>query len=256
MEARLSELGDYGDELYYQLQGVSINASDQEFRSLVLNVEFLDRNDVAIASTEKDAISDQDAIIRPGDTHTFNLLQQITPELATVRLSVTSLQQAPARKTYVPPTPINYSWQDLEPENISFELASRSEVFSAAGGTVKKSETTESDNSNQNDGDQNDNGTDNQNDDNQDAEQNQPRSGPVTFNAEWVIINTNDLPISELKLKADFYSINDRLLQSEDVFAIHNNDAPLLPGEMRPFRVIKPIVKGYERYKVTVVEVE
>ncbi len=234
MEARVSELGDYDDALYYQLQGVFINSSDQEFRNLVMNVEFLDRNGVAIATTEKKAISESDAIIRPGDTHAFNLLQKTTSELETIRLSVISLQQAPARRTYVPPTPINYSWDQLEPENISFELASRSEEF----GSV----------------DQLDTAADNSNTENPDAPPSQ--TGPVIYNAEWVIINTSDVPIRELKLQTNFYSANNRLLQSEDVFAIHNNDAPLLPGEIRPFRVIKPVVKGYERYKVTVVEVE
>lgn len=247
MEARLSELGDYENELYYQLQGVFMNASDQEFRRLVLDVEFLDRSGVAIATTEKAAISDQDAIIRPGDTHTFNLLQKITPDLTTVRLSITSLQQAPARKTYVPPTPINYSWKALEPENISFELASRSEQF----GTVLETtapETTEADSSNPDQPEPDTPKTD--------TPPQPPPSGPVTFNAEWVVINTSDSPLNELKLKADFYSANNRLLQSEDIMAIHNNDAPLLPGETRPFRVIQPVVKGYERYRVTVVEAE
>lgn len=231
MEARLSELGDYDDELYYQLQGVFINASNQEFRNLTLDVEFLDRNGVAISTTEKEAIADSDAVIRPGDTHTFNLLQKITAELETVRLSVISLQQTPARRTYVPPTPINYSWDQLEPEDISFELASRSEEF----GSAETSEPAADDG---------------------DPDASSSQTGPTTYNAEWVIINTSDIPIRELKLQADFYSANNRLLQSEDVFAIHNNDAPLLPGEIRPFRIIKPVVKGYERYKVTVVEVE
>ncbi|MBE9071000.1 hypothetical protein IQ260_30650, partial [Leptolyngbya cf. ectocarpi LEGE 11479] len=76
------------------------------------------------------------------------------------------------------------------------------------------------------------------------------------FNAEWVLINTSDYPLRELKFKADFYDANDRRLQSEDVIAISKNDAPLLPGETRPFRVIESIAKGYARYKVTVLEAE
>ncbi|ESA37094.1 tetratricopeptide repeat domain protein [Leptolyngbya sp. Heron Island J] len=236
MEPRRSELGDYEDATYYQLQGVFINSSNQEFSNLVLDVEFLDRNGVAIATAQKEAIADTDALIRPGDTHTFNLLQKITPELETVRLSAISLQQAPARRTYVPPTPINYSWDQLEPEDISFELASRSEEFSGPTPTSPQPDATATGNP--------------------DAKPTQTPAGPTTFNAEWVIINTSSVPIRELKLKTDFYSGNNRLLQSEDVFAINTNDAPLLPGEIRPFRVVKPVVKGYERYRVTVVDVE
>ncbi|MDV3351039.1 hypothetical protein D0962_15555 [Leptolyngbyaceae cyanobacterium CCMR0082] len=242
LEARLSELGDYENEVYYQLQGIFINASDQEFRRLALNVEFLDRNDVAIASTSKEAIATSDAIIRPGDTHTFNLLQKIPSDLASVRLGVTHLEQAPARRTYVPPTPINYSWESLESDSIRFELASRSEDVGVSDMAIP----TKPDNL-----DPTANTTDKT-----DADQKKPPTGPNTFNAEWVIINTSDVPIQKLKLEANFYSANDRLLQKEDILAIQNNDAPLLPGEIRPFRVIKPIVSGYTRYQVTVVEAE
>ncbi|MGD1949445.1 MAG: hypothetical protein ACFB14_07340 [Leptolyngbyaceae cyanobacterium] len=219
LEARVSELGDYENEVYYRLQGVFINASDQEFSKLTLNVEFLDRNDLAIAATAKDAVADTDAVIRPGDTHTFNLLQRVTPDLATIRLSITNLEQSLARSTYVPPTPINYGWATPEPDGIRFDLTSRSEKAT------------------------------------QDSEFADNAINP-SFNAEWVIINTSDLPIHELKLKADFYDDNEQLLQTEDVFAINTNDAALLPGETRPFRVIAPVVSDYERYKVSVAKIE
>ncbi|MEM1253158.1 MAG: hypothetical protein AAGI69_12040 [Cyanobacteria bacterium P01_H01_bin.21] len=220
LEARVSELGDYENEVYYRLQGVFINASDQEFSKLTLNVEFLDRNDLAIATTTKDAVADTDAVIRPGDTHTFNLLQRVTPDLATIRLSVTNLEQSLARNTYVPPTPINYGWETPEPDGISFELTSRSEKAVQDDKSAADSATKPS------------------------------------FNAEWVIINTSELPIRELKLKADFYDNNEQLLQTEDVFVINTNDAALLPGETRPFRIITPIASGYRRYKVSVAEIE
>ena len=222
LEARASELGDYENEVYYRLQSVFINASDQEFRKLTLNVEFLDRNGLAIAATDKDAVADTDAIIRPGDTHTFNLLQKVTSDLATIRLSVTNLEQSLARSTYVPPTPISYGWETPEPEGTSFELVSRSEQLSTDSAAAQ-------------DGD---------------------KPTTPTFNAEWVISNTSNLPIRELKLKADFYDDNKQLLQTADVSAINTNDAALLPGETRPFRVIVPIADDYERYKVSVAEIE
>lgn len=241
LEARLSELGDYEDEVYYQLQGVFINASDQEFRKLMLNVEFLDRSDVAIATKGNQAIGPKDASLRPGDTHAFSLIQKINSDLVTVRLSVTDIEQAIARKTYVPPTPINYSWDALESETLSFELASRSETFGAAG--TAPSAPPEPDSS--------------EKPGKPDAANKEPSpSGPATFNAEWVIINTSDYPIQELTLKADFYDANSQQLQSEEVIVIDNNDAPLLPGETRPFRVIKTVASGYERYKVSVLNAE
>ena len=71
-----------------------------------------------------------------------------------------------------------------------------------------------------------------------------------------MIINTSDYPIQELTLKADFYDANSQRLQGEEVIVIDNNDAPLLPGETRPFRVIKSVASGYEHYKVSVLAAE
>ncbi|MEL6128732.1 MAG: hypothetical protein AAFR24_18065 [Cyanobacteria bacterium J06627_3] len=244
LEARLSELGDYEDEVYYQLQGVFINASDQEFRKLMLNVEFLDRSDVAIATKGNQAIGPRDASLRPGDTHAFSLIQKINSDLVTVRLSVTDTEQAIARNTYVPPTPINYSWDTLESETISFELASRSEIFGATGTAAPSTESEPGSNNDKKPGEPDT------------ADEKTSQSGPANFNAEWVIINTSDYPVQELTLKADFYDANSQRLQSEEVIVIDNNDAPLLPGETRPFRVIKAVASGYERYKVSVLEAE
>ncbi len=240
LEARLSEVGDYADEVYYQLQGVFINVSDQEVKKLSLNVEFLDRNQSAIAATRKDAIGGDDAILRPGDTHSFSLIQKINPQLTDVQLSVTSLEQAPARRTYVPPTPISYSWDSSDTQNISFELASRSEEFGIPGAAVlstkpapdsPENETTST------------------------AERPKtPILGRDSFNAEWVITNSGDYPIQKLTLRADFYNANNQRLQTEEIVAIHNNDAPLLVGEIRPFRIIKSISGDYDYYKATVIE--
>ncbi|MEM7067071.1 MAG: hypothetical protein AAF572_28400 [Cyanobacteria bacterium P01_B01_bin.77] len=255
LEARLSQVGDYEDAVYYQLHGIFINAGDQEIRQLALKVEFLDQNNVAIAANDTEAIGISDAIIRPGDTHAFNLLQKVTSDLSTVQLSVTTLEQALARNTYVPPTPINYGWDSLEPETISFELASRSEVFGGVGVAAAEAASMLDDAPialKVND-DASEQAAAEQRQAN-DARQKQPNT--YGFNAEWMLINTGNYPLQKLKLKADFYDANDRRLQSEDVIAISKNDAPLLPGETRPFRVIKSIAKGYERYTVTVLEAE
>ncbi|MEA5462419.1 hypothetical protein [Leptothoe sp. PORK10 BA2] len=260
LEARRSELGDFDNEVYYQFQGVLVNSTDQEFRQLTLKVEFLDKNGVAIATKTNRAIGASDAMVRPGDSHAFSLIQKITPELDTIRLTVSDIEQATARNTYVPPTPINYSWGSLAPENISFELASRSEEFGPAvtaalvtqplaappnspsganpAGAVASQAAAQAKKPNPS------------------QPQSSKESGSPTFNAEWVIINTSDYPLSELKLKADFYDANSRPLQSEEIIVIDNNDTPLLPGEVRPFRVIKSVSSGYERYKVSVLEAE
>ncbi|MEM9807623.1 MAG: hypothetical protein AAF959_20355 [Cyanobacteria bacterium P01_D01_bin.56] len=240
LEARVSRLGDYEDGVYYQLHGVFVNASDQEIRKLNLTAEFLDGKGVAIATNDQAAIGPKDASIRPGDTHAFSLIQKVTSDLTTVNLNLASLEQIPARITYVPPTPINYSWDSLQPDSINFELASRTEYFSGRSNQSNSSASAGTTNSS--------------------APENNPvppqASTANNFNAEWVIVNTGSYPLQELKLQTDFYNGNNRHLQIEEVLAISKNDAPLLPGEIRPFRVIKSVASDYERYQVIVLEAE
>lgn len=270
VEARLSQVGDYEDAAYYQMHGILINAGDQEVRKLNLNVEFLDAEDRPLAATEKEIVGTEDAIIRPGDTHAFNLIQKIDPELTTVRLSLINLEQTPARRTYVPPTPINYIGDSLDPDTISFELASRSEEFGLDTSTLVTPPDTSSDasptpsdypskTSKTADGTVEVHRTDAGADPIQRSQSQDTDKVPtdtVSFNAEWVIINTNDYPIHELTLKTDFFNGDSNLLQSEEILAISHNDAPLLPGETRPFRVIESVDQDYERYKVTVLDAE
>lgn len=249
LEARLSQLGDYQDEIYYQLHGVIINASNQELRKLDLEVEFLDGSGSAIATANKAAIDVSDAVIRPGDTHAFNLIQKVDDSLAKVQLDVMTLQQAPARSTYVPPTPINYSWETPESDTISFELASRSEEL---GGNSTPQPTPE--NPPIPSGDDSDSSAAEAVPSSNAEPDKTTNKRQLGFNAEWVIINTSDYPIRELKLKTDFYDANNRRIQSEEVAVISKNDALLLPEETRPFRVIQSVAGGYERYKVSVLE--
>ncbi|MEO0352168.1 MAG: hypothetical protein AAF282_19190, partial [Cyanobacteria bacterium P01_A01_bin.15] len=87
------------------------------------------------------------------------------------------------------------------------------------------------------------------------SEQRGDPASQTTFNSEWVLVNTGPDPITLLTLRADFYDPDAQLIQSEDIAAI-GDDAPLLPGETRPFRVIKPLARDYGRYQVTVLGAE
>ncbi|MBE9069422.1 hypothetical protein IQ260_22510, partial [Leptolyngbya cf. ectocarpi LEGE 11479] len=74
------------------------------------------------------------------------------------------------------------------------------------------------------------------------------------FDADWAVTNTGDTAIRQLKLQANFYDSQDKLILSEDILAVYGSDAPMLPNETRPIRVIKSIDKDYARYDVKVVE--
>ncbi len=215
LDPRLSRLDNYEDSSYYTLQGVLLNDSTQEIDALRLNIEYLDQAGVAIATDSKDVIADNNATVRPGDHHAIDLIQKTTPELATVRLNVATIDELPAPPSYDPAIPIPYTWSFQHPSQLDFDLTARSE-------NVNIYDLTDS----------------------------------AYFDAEWAVTNTSDTAIRKLKLQVDFYNQQGTLFLSEDVLVVYGSDAPMLPDEVRPVRVIKSIDKDYERYEVTVVEAE
>lgn len=215
LDPRLSRLDNYEDASYYTLQGVLLNDSTQEIDALQLNIEYLDQAGDAIATDTKDVIAENDATVRPGDHHAIDLIQKTTPELATVRLNVITIDELPAPPSYDPAPLIPYTWEIQQPPQLDFDLTARSE-------NVNIYDLTDS----------------------------------AYFNAEWAVTNTSDTAIRKLKLQIDFYNQQDDLFLSEEILAVYGSDAPMLPDEVRPVRVIKSIDKDYERYEVTVVEAE
>ncbi|MEA5462418.1 tetratricopeptide repeat protein [Leptothoe sp. PORK10 BA2] len=93
IEPRLSRLGEYEGEDYYKLHGIVINDSGQEVRMLKLKVEMLDGDGVAISTINPVAVTDPGTIIWPGDTQSFKLFHKITPDLISVRVTVTDIEQ-------------------------------------------------------------------------------------------------------------------------------------------------------------------
>lgn len=213
LDPRQSRLDNYEDASYYTLQAVLLNTSDQEIDALQLQIEYLDDAGNAIATDSKDAIADNNATVRPGDHHAFDLIQKTTPDLASIRLSVTTLDQVPAPETYAAATPIPYTWDIKQPAQLSFDLTARRESLDIYNLTDS-----------------------------------------AYFDANWAVTNTSDTAIRQLKLQANFYDSQNKLILSEDILAIYGSDAPLLPNETRPIRVIKSIDKDYTRYDVKVVE--
>ncbi len=76
------------------------------------------------------------------------------------------------------------------------------------------------------------------------------------FDAQWNVTNTGDSAIRQLKLRVNFYNLQNQLTLSEDILAVGSSNAPMLPNEIRPLRVSKAIDKDYARYEVMVVEAE
>ncbi|MEM6254677.1 MAG: FxLYD domain-containing protein [Cyanobacteria bacterium P01_D01_bin.156] len=215
LEPRQSRLDNYDDASYYTLQAVLQNTGNQEIEAVQLNIDYLDQAGNAIATDSKDAIADNQAIVRPGDSHAFDLIQKTTPDLASVSLNVLTVDQVPAPSSYAPGTPIPYKWGFQQPAQLTFDLRARSE-------NLKVYDITDS----------------------------------AYFDAEWAFTNTSDVAIRRLKLQVNFYNASGKLILSEDVLAVYGSDAPMLPKEVRPVRVISSIDKDYARYEVKVLEAE
>lgn len=213
LDPRQSRLDNYEDASYYTLQAVLLNTSDQEIDALQLQIEYLNDAGDAIATDSKDAIADNNAIVRPGDHHAFDLIHKTTPDLASIRLSITTLDQVPAPETYTAATPISYTWEIKQPDQLTFDLTARRESLDIY-------DLTDS----------------------------------AYFDANWAVTNTGDTAIRQLKLQANFYNSENKLILTEDILAIYGSDAPMLPDETRPIRVIKSIAKDYARYEVKVIE--
>lgn len=215
LEPRQSRLDNYDETSYYTLRAVLLNTGNQEIEALKLNVDYLDQDGNILKTGSKDAIADNDAIVRPGDSHAFDLIEETTPELASVSLNVLTVDQVPAPNTYAQGTPIPYTWGFQQPAQLNFDLRGRSE-------NINSYDITDS----------------------------------TYFDAEWAVTNTGDTAIRQLKLQVNFYSNSGDILLSEDVLVVYGSDAPMLPSEVRPIRVIESIDKDYARYEVKVIEAE
>lgn len=127
LEPRQSRLDNYKESSYYTLQGVLLNTGKQDIEALQLQVEYLDKDGVVIATENKDAIAQEDATVRPGDTHAFDLIYKTTSDLAEVRLSATTLDQVLAPDNYEQAIPLDYTWDAQKPAQLDFDLVIRNE---------------------------------------------------------------------------------------------------------------------------------
>lgn len=125
IEPRLSRLGEYDGADYYKLHGLLINDSGQEVRKLNLKLELLDGDGVAIATINKNTVSNYS--IRPGETHPFELFHKITPDLIRVRVSVTDIEQVVDNTPYEPSIPNDFDVVE-DTENPNGKLISRTQT--------------------------------------------------------------------------------------------------------------------------------
>ena len=129
IDPRLSRLNNYTDSSFYTLNGVLLNNGDQELATLRLKVDYLDAQGNILAAESTEALADNEAELRPGDTHAVNLLKKINPDLTQVRLSVVTRDQIPAASTYGLNPVVNYTWGFTQPLNLDFSIVARTDQF-------------------------------------------------------------------------------------------------------------------------------
>lgn len=127
LDPRQSRLDNYEDSSYYTLQGVLLNTGDQEIEAITLNVDYLDAEGTIIETTETDAIAETDAIVRPGDSHAFEIIHKTTPDLANVELNVLTIDEVPAAKRYEKGNLVPVDWAFQKPTQLNFDLRIRNE---------------------------------------------------------------------------------------------------------------------------------
>ena len=213
IDPRLSRLNNYTDSSFYTLNGVLLNNGDQELATLRLKVDYLDAQGNILATESTEAVADNEAELRPGDTHAVNLLKKINPDLTQVRLSVVTQDQIPAASNYSLNPVVNYTWGFTKPANLDFSIAARTDQFKNYGSRAY-------------------------------------------HDAVFAITNTSEVAIKKLKLQIDFYDAQDQIIGSEDILVVYGNDAPMVPGEIRPKRSIHQAPETYASYRLTVLEAE
>jgi hypothetical protein len=70
------------------------------------------------------------------------------------------------------------------------------------------------------------------------------------------VTNTGEVAIKRLKLQIDFYDALGTALGSDDLLIVYGEDAPLLPGEVRPKHSLHSVSAKYANYRLTVLEAE
>lgn len=98
----------------------------------MLKVEYLDKDGNILAANSEEAVEDYTPPLRPGDSHAFDLIEELNPALVTLRLSIVTLDQLPAASSYTPARPIDYSWAFSQPLHLQFELGARAENVSTS----------------------------------------------------------------------------------------------------------------------------
>ncbi|MEO0759089.1 MAG: hypothetical protein AAFY78_19705 [Cyanobacteria bacterium J06648_16] len=129
IDPRLSRLSNYDQRSFYKLRGALVNQSQTELVALNLKVEYLDAEDRVMAEESQAVLSDSDAPLRPGDTYPVSLIEELSPKLAAVRLTVLTRDQLPAPASYEPSPTVNYAWAITPPANLSVDITARRDQF-------------------------------------------------------------------------------------------------------------------------------
>lgn len=100
IEVRRSRLNTYPNASFYNLSASLVNDSGQELETVTLLAEWLDDNNQVVAQKSLQILDDQNSILQPGDRFSFATLQETTPDIRQIRLSVPDTNNGRASTTY------------------------------------------------------------------------------------------------------------------------------------------------------------
>ena len=100
IEVRRSRLNTYPNASFYNLSASLVNDSGQELETVTLLAEWLDENNQVVAQKSLQILDGQNSTLQPGDRFSFATLQETTPDIHQIRLSVQDTNNGPASTTY------------------------------------------------------------------------------------------------------------------------------------------------------------
>ncbi|MEO0540707.1 MAG: hypothetical protein AAFZ80_07560 [Cyanobacteria bacterium P01_A01_bin.105] len=136
IEPRLSRLNNYDERSFYKLQAVLLNQGQTELVSLNLKVEYLGAAGQVILEDSAAVLRDSEAPLRPGDTQSVYLIKETPPNLAALRLTVTTRDQLPAPAAYDASPAVDYRWDLIPPANMDVAMTVRKDQFDQYPGSA------------------------------------------------------------------------------------------------------------------------
>lgn len=228
LEVRASKLDVYQDRAFYNFRGFLKAPERHEYEKVDASLQLLDADSNLVAKLPGRVIlQSHHPTLRPGQTHPFHLLKEADSGVERATLTIESVDDYPSIGEYPPTRPVEASFEEGTPPG--FELS-----FGLRQMSDKKSALAE---------------------------------GMRHFRGSFEVTNDGGRAVKLLKVRARFYDADGELLEieklfnkedltSQEAYVVSSSAPALLPGETRAFALLATVPDAFERYELSVSELE